>query len=93
MLERKHFAGAAEAGQNFVEDEHRARPIASFADRANESNLRNTHTALGLHWLDDHRSDRRIDFVERANIVERQMRYRSGQCAERLAHRGIPTQR
>ena len=57
VLQREHVAGAAQAGQDLVEYEYSAGEIASFAQRADESNLGNSHAALGLHRLDDHRRD------------------------------------
>src|SRR5260370_31913787 len=46
MFETEELAGAAKAGQHLIENEDRARTIASLTQRADESRLSDTHSAL-----------------------------------------------
>ena len=50
------LAGAAHAGLDFVENQHRVMTIAQLAQPLQEFFFRRKHAALALHRLDDHRT-------------------------------------
>src|SRR5260370_16557920 len=93
MFECEELAGAAKAGEHLVENEERARTIASLTERADESRLGDTHPALCLHRLDHDSRNRGIDLVERRFITKCQMAHRPRQCAERIAESRVSSQR
>ncbi len=93
MFEREKFPGAAETGQNFVENQQRTSQIAALAQGPHKPRARNADSAFGLNRFYNDGGDSRIDRLERGDIIIWKMANRAGQRRKRLAKCRIAHQR
>src|SRR6185436_6306711 len=71
VLVGPQLTGSAQPALNLIEDQQRTKLIAELAQRCNESQCRDVHTAFALNWLNEDCAGIRPDQLGcRINIVE-----------------------